>query len=120
MPRSPAHALEGRRRVQQLVRSKRRQMMTEHQEKLAGLFDVPFASAGDDAHAGTSAEALPAEHGALNGWVLHLKPRMDRENATWGEWRTPDNSNQYTGMTEAVPNTNPLGEQVIDVDTQEK
>ena len=117
MPRSPAHALEGRRRVQQLVRSKRRQMVTEHQEKLAGLFDVPFASAGDDAHAGTGAEALPAEHGALNGWVLHLKPRMDRENSTWGEWRTPDNSNQYTGMTEAVPNTNPLGEQVIDEDS---
>ena len=97
-------------RVRQLVMAKRQMLAKQLLAEDDGAVD------GDNSTG--SAAAFPAEHGAFNDWVLTLKPAaINMSNATWGVWRTPDNSNAYSGMTAPVPNTNPFGEQIIDQDS---
>ena len=92
-------------KVRELVRA-RHQMLARQ---------ILAEKAADNA---TGTGPFPPEGGAFNDWVLTLKAApINMSNVTWGVWRTPDNSNAYSGMTEPVPNTNPLGEQIIDQDS---
>lgn len=38
---------------------------------------------------------------------------MAKPAGDWGAWRTPQNSNQFKGMTEPVHNDNPFGENIV-------
>ena len=61
--------------------------------------------AEEEADNATRSGPFPPEHGAFNDWVLTLKPAaINMSNVSWGAWRTPDNSNAYSGMTAPVPN----------------
>ena len=100
--------------VRTLVRAKREMLA----KQLLAEEDGAGADAGDEEAAGNATRPFPAEHGPFEDWVLTLKPAaINMSNVTWGVWRTPENSNAYSGMTEPVPNTNPFGEQIIDQDS---
>jgi len=120
--RLPAAQLlqQRQRRVRRLVLAKRQMLAKQLLSDGSGGWGkkgwVWVGADGDEEE--NSTKPFPAEHGAFNDWVLNMKPAViNMSNVTWGVWRTPDNSNAYRGMTEPVPNTNPLGEQIIDQDS---
>jgi hypothetical protein len=92
----------------------RLQERTLHDRMLAEQNPGEGEDAGETKNASGHWPFYP-EYGAFHDWVLTQRPplNMSDPNMTWGWWRTPENSNQYSGMTRAVPNNNPLGEQVM-------